>query len=52
MLHIPLIRPGVPYRSLDGAHPRLANCLRFTIGTPAENAALLAAQDAAVASAG
>jgi histidinol-phosphate aminotransferase len=30
---------------LDGAHPLLANCLRITVGTPRENAVLLAALD-------
>lgn len=28
-------------KNLDGAHPLLANCLRITIGTPAQNDALL-----------
>jgi histidinol-phosphate aminotransferase len=30
-------------KNLDGWHPLLANCLRITVGTPAENDALLAA---------
>jgi histidinol-phosphate aminotransferase len=34
---------GILVKCLDGAHPQLANCLRLTIGTPSENAALLAA---------
>jgi histidinol-phosphate aminotransferase len=34
---------GVLVKNLDGAHPLLADCLRPTIGTPAENDALLAA---------
>jgi histidinol-phosphate aminotransferase len=28
-------------KNLDGAHPLLANCLRITVGTPAENDALI-----------
>ncbi len=34
---------GILVRSLHGAHPLLENCLRFTIGTPEENARLAAA---------
>jgi histidinol-phosphate aminotransferase len=34
---------GVLIKNLDGAHPLLADCLRPTVGTPHENAALLAA---------
>ena len=30
-------------RNFSGAHPLLANCLRISIGSPDENAALLAA---------
>ncbi len=30
-------------RNLNGSHPLLANCLRFTVGTPGENALALAA---------
>ena len=26
---------------IDGSHPLLANCLRITVGTPAENDALI-----------
>ena len=33
---------GVLIKNLDGAHPMLADCLRVTVGTPEENAALLA----------
>ena len=29
-------------KNLDGWHPLLARCLRITVGTPAENDALLA----------
>ena len=28
-------------KNLDGWHPLLANCLRITVGTPAENDALI-----------
>ncbi|MDJ0738274.1 MAG: histidinol-phosphate transaminase [Gammaproteobacteria bacterium] len=34
---------GVLIKNLDGAHPLLADCLRPTVGTPAENDALIAA---------
>ncbi|HEX4944150.1 MAG TPA: histidinol-phosphate transaminase [Usitatibacteraceae bacterium] len=34
---------GILVKNLHGAHPLLANCLRFTVGTPDENARLLAA---------
>ena len=34
---------GVLIKNLDGAHPMLADCLRITVGTPDENAALLSA---------
>jgi histidinol-phosphate aminotransferase len=34
---------GVLVKSLDGAHPLLADCLRVTVGTPDENAAFVAA---------
>jgi len=34
---------GVLVKSLDGAHPLLADCLRVTVGTPGENAAFVAA---------
>jgi histidinol-phosphate aminotransferase len=36
-------------KNLDGWHPLLANCLRITVGTPAENDALLAALERAYA---
>ncbi|HSO78934.1 MAG TPA: histidinol-phosphate aminotransferase, partial [Chromatiaceae bacterium] len=35
-------------KNLNGAHPLLADCLRVTVGTPEENAALLAALRAAL----
>ena len=34
---------GILVKNLHGAHPLLAHCLRITVGTPAENDALLAA---------
>lgn len=34
---------GILIKNVDGWHPLLANCLRITVGTPAENDALLAA---------
>ncbi len=39
---------GVLIKRLDGAHPRLADCLRVTIGTPDENARFVAAFRAAL----
>ncbi|MCB1775385.1 MAG: histidinol-phosphate transaminase [Gammaproteobacteria bacterium] len=41
--HRRLREQGVLIKNLDGAHPLLADCLRPTVGTPQENAALLAA---------
>lgn len=38
-----LLADGVLIKCLDGGHPQLADCLRVTIGTPAENARLEAA---------
>jgi hypothetical protein len=34
---------GILVKNVAAWHPLLANCLRITIGTPAENDALLAA---------
>jgi histidinol-phosphate aminotransferase len=34
---------GILIKHLDGSHPLLADCLRISVGTPDENAALLAA---------
>lgn len=39
---------GVLIKKLDGAHPRLAGCLRVTVGTPAENTAFVAALERAL----
>ncbi|MBA3776267.1 MAG: histidinol-phosphate aminotransferase, partial [Betaproteobacteria bacterium] len=34
---------GILVKNLHGTHPLLAQCLRITVGTPAENDRLLAA---------
>lgn len=39
---------GILVRNLHGSHPLLANCLRLTVGTPDENARLLAALTQAI----
>jgi histidinol-phosphate aminotransferase len=36
-VHAGLLERGVLIKSLHGAHPLLADCLRVTVGTPAEN---------------
>jgi histidinol-phosphate aminotransferase len=41
--HRRLREQGILIKNMDGAHPLLADCLRPTVGTPNENAALLAA---------
>jgi histidinol-phosphate aminotransferase len=38
-----LRRAGILVKNLHGVHPQLSHCLRITVGTPAENDALLAA---------
>ena len=38
-----LCRAGILVKNLHGAHPLLDSCLRITVGTPAENDAVLAA---------
>ena len=38
-----LVAKGILIKNLHGWHPHLANCLRLTVGTPDENAAMLAA---------
>lgn len=40
---------GILIKNLDGAHPLLHDCLRPTVGTPAENDALIAALTAVAA---
>jgi histidinol-phosphate aminotransferase len=41
--HSALLAAGILVKSLHGYHPLTAHCLRITVGTPAENDALLAA---------
>lgn len=43
-----LKRQGVLIKNLHGSHPALADCLRVTVGTPAENAEFLGALGKAV----
>ncbi len=43
--HAGLRERGVLVKCLHGAHPMLGDCLRITVGTAAENRALLAALD-------
>jgi histidinol-phosphate aminotransferase len=38
-----LVRAGLLVKNLHGWHPLLANCLRITVGSPAENDALIEA---------
>lgn len=40
---------GVLIKNLNGSHPRLADCLRVTVGTPAENGVFLDALRATLA---
>lgn len=47
-VHERMRQQGVLVKCLDGGHALLANCLRLTVGTPAENAALLQALDQAL----
>lgn len=42
-VHRSLIERGILVRNFGDAHPLLADCLRISIGTPDENAALLSA---------
>lgn len=39
---------GILIKNVGGAHPLLVNCLRVTVGTPQENAAFIAALQAAI----
>ncbi|MBB3047102.1 histidinol-phosphate aminotransferase [Litorivivens lipolytica] len=48
-VHATMKAAGVLVKCLDGAHPALADCLRFTVGTPDENARMLDAFKAALA---
>jgi histidinol-phosphate aminotransferase len=47
-VHQHLRERRVLVKLLDGAHPRLADCLRLTIGTPEENATALSALAGAI----
>lgn len=51
-LHAALKQAGILVKTLHGAHPYLAHCLRLTIGTPEENALLLKALRANLAATG
>ena len=42
-VHAQMKAAGELVKCLDGAHPALADCLRFTVGTPEENQRMLAA---------
>ena len=42
-VHLALKTRKILIRNSSNAHPFLANCLRISVGAPAENAALLAA---------
>lgn len=46
-----LKQAGILIKNLDGAHPLLADCLRFTVGTPEENEALVRALEGLLGSA-
>jgi histidinol-phosphate aminotransferase len=47
--HRALKERGILIKNLHGSHPRLAGCLRVTIGTPDENTRFIAALTAALA---
>lgn len=49
-VHEHMKNDGVLIKCLDGAHPALQNCLRLTVGAPDENARMLKAFRAALAS--
>ncbi len=49
-LHAALRERGVLIKCLDGSHPRLAGCLRVTVGRPDENDAFLKALRASLPS--
>lgn len=46
-----LLEDGILIKCLDGSHPRLADCLRITVGTPEQNARLETALQARLAAA-
>jgi histidinol-phosphate aminotransferase len=45
-VHQALTERGILVKNLHGSHPRLAGCLRVTVGAPDENTRFLAALDA------
>ena len=47
-VHEQMKSSGVLVKCLDGSHPALKDCLRFTVGAPAENARMLEAFRAAL----
>lgn len=47
--HAALREQGVLVKNLHGSHPQVADCLRVTVGTPAENDALIRALEVVVA---
>lgn len=47
-IHQALVAAGILIKKLDGSHPQLANCLRVTVGTAAENQAFLTELDNAL----
>lgn len=51
LVHRLLREAGILIKCLHGAHPLLADCLRVTVGTPAENASFLRGLRAALAAA-
>ncbi|OWQ83387.1 histidinol-phosphate transaminase [Roseateles aquatilis] len=51
-LHAGMKARGVLVKNVSGMHPLLARCLRLTVGTPQENAAMVAALRASLAEAG
>lgn len=48
-IHEALKQAGILIKKLDGGHPLLADCLRITVSTEAENTQLLAALEAILA---
>lgn len=47
-VHSGMRERGVLIKKLDGMHPLLADCLRITVGSPDENAAMLGALEASL----
>jgi len=44
-IHARLVERGILIKNLDGSHPALGDCLRVTVGAPAENRQFVAALD-------